>query len=111
MRSMPPTKVLSKSQADIDLHGPNQFFTFSLVFSAQNSGHDQLTAMFQFEPIDGRSCDKANDGTLCPATAQMPLRDTVEIALVPSSSSSMAAPTSRGRSMAPSQSLISSPMR
>ena len=108
MRSMPPTKAPSKSQADIDLHGPNQYFAFSLLFSVQNSGHDQLTAMwreFQLEPIDNRSCRETQPSP----------RHTVEIALPPSSSSPslpVAAPTSeRGRSVAPSQSPSLSPMR
>ncbi|KAF8418436.1 hypothetical protein EV426DRAFT_679684 [Tirmania nivea] len=57
MRGMPPTKALSNSQADL---GPNQFFTFSLMFStAPKNGHDQLMAMWkelQLEPIDDRRC-------------------------------------------------------
>ncbi|KAF8457012.1 hypothetical protein BGX38DRAFT_1161541 [Terfezia claveryi] len=85
MRSTPPTKPLSKSKAV----GPNRFFTFSLVFSTQNNGH-QLTAMwrgFQLEPIEDRSRRKS------------------QVSLAPSSSSSSLPPT------VPRQSRIPSPMR
>jgi len=99
MRSTPPTKALSKSQAD--LHGPNQFFTFSLMFSTQ---HGQPTAIwheFQLEPINGYGCRKSAKGPV--ATQTLP-RHTVAVILSPSSGSSslpIAVPTAeRGRSVA-----------
>ncbi|RPB19133.1 hypothetical protein L211DRAFT_664238 [Terfezia boudieri ATCC MYA-4762] len=89
LRSSPPMKAPSKSQAV----GPDRFFTFSLVFSTQNNGH-QLTEMWQgfhLEPIEDRSRRKT----------QVPL------AMSPSSSSS-SQPTTKpvsegGRSIPPDQ--------
>lgn len=99
IRSSPPTKALSKLQAEA--HSPNPFFTFRVIFSTQQSGHDQLTSMcqeLQLELIDDQSCRKTLAKNLCvknlAATQRQPTY-TVETA-----------PTSeRGRPVTPSQPL------
>ena len=119
MRSTPPTKALSKPQTGL---GPNQCFTFSLIFSKQKSSHDQLMAVwqeFQFEPINDYSCREAPGSTFCgegPAAVQRPPSHTMGVVLSPSPSSGspslpLIAPTpERGRSMAPPHILSPSPM-
>jgi len=115
MRGTPPTKALAKSQANL----PNRFFTFSLMFSTQQSGHDQPTAMchwqeFQLEPID--SC-RVTDSTLDVKSAAATQLPPVEITLpLPPNSPRLpiAIPTSeRGRPdrRAAPQALSPSPMR
>ena len=59
MRITLPTKALSKSKGDV--HGPNPFFTFGVMFATQQNSHDQLTAMwqeFQLEPIVDHSAER-----------------------------------------------------
>ena len=91
----PPTKVPAPSSSQTDIHCPNQFLTFSLMFLTQENGHE-FTPMwqeFQLEPRDSRDSNLNAKSLACPQVTP----PSEKIAL--SSSNNLAASSSpeRGR--------------
>ena len=107
-RCTPPTKAPAPSSSQADIHGPNQFLTFSLMFSTQESGHDN-TQEFQLEPVTDRDSN-LNAKTLAglrvtPPSKKIALLPTLQLPSPSSNSSSLADSSSpeRGRSHLPNR--------